>query len=196
VIKLLKPLFKNKFLFYLFFTNLKITNFLFLKFYFLIIQNYFLFKNYFLFNFFFYKKIWNSKNFLFINFNYKFKFKKFYKKYYFLNLTSFLIYNFNILTASIFFYKNNKNFIFKHNFFFSILLKLKILPFLFNFIKNFYFLNFYFNKLLLNYIINLNTKFFLFNDYKVIKTYNNSNYFFKSIRQFSNYPLLTFNNLI
>jgi len=36
----------------------------------------------------------------------------------------------------------------------------------------------------------------LFNDYKVIKTYNTSNYFFKSIRQFSNYPLLTFNNLI
>ena len=197
VLKLINSTFTNKFLVTLMYINKKTLNPLFLKFYFLLIQKPLFNRTYFFFNFFFYKKLWITLNFFTKNFYYKIIFKKFYKKYFFINKENLLCYNYNVKNDCIFFSKNNKNYIIKRNFFFFKFLNFKLISFLFNIIKDYYFFNFYFNIFFINYFTNLNNN----ENYSLIFNFFNNNnnpgiVIFKSIRHHSNSSLLKFNKLI
>jgi hypothetical protein len=180
--------------------NFKVLNFLFLKFYVLLVQRSFRINNYFFFNFLFYKKLWLSTN-LFLNKNsYKLSFKNFYKKYYFLNYSYMSTYNYMLSHNIIFFLKNNKNSILKKNFFFLNFIKLNSFFLLLTFFKNLYFFELYVNFWINFFLINLkNFSFFSYKSltFRVFKNVIISHkYTVKSIRYFPNTSLLEFNNLI
>lgn len=195
MLKLTNFIFNSKLLVNLTYINKKTLNFLFLKFYFLLIQKPSSNKNYFFFNFFFYKKLWITFNFFSKNFCYKTSFKKFYKKYFFISKENFIFYNYNIKTDFIFFLKNNKTCIRKFNPFLFKFLNFKLISFFFYIIKNYYFFNSSLNIFFINYFNNLNKN---ENYYFTTSTFNNNfkKFFFKSIRHYSSTSLLEFNKVI
>ena len=131
------------------------------------------------------------------NFYYKSSFKKFYKKYFFINKEYLICYNYNIKSDFIFFFKNNKNFIIKTYFFLFKFLNFKLISFFYFIIKNRYFFNFSFNFFFMNYFNNLNK---IKNVYFLNNSFNESIKFdvfiVKSIRNHSNTSLLKFNEVI
>lgn len=200
MIKLTNLIFYNNFLINSIYIDIKVLNFLFLKFYFLLIQRSFWISNYFFFNFLFYKKLWFRDSFIPNKCFYKFSFKKLYKKYYFLTCTSLIHYNYIFSHNIIYFSKSNQNFILKKNFSFLNFLKFNLFSPLFFFFKNLYFFNFHVNYWVHYFLINLNRTHSFFTylpTFKILTSANNfNNYIFKSIRCFSNLSLLKFNNLI
>lgn len=200
MIKLTNLVFCNNFLINFIYIDVKILNFLFLKFYFLLIKKSLWNDNYFFFNFLFYKKLWLINIFIPNKSYYKLSFKKLYKKYYFLTYTSLTHYNYIFSHNVIYFSKNNQNFILKKNIFFLNFLKFNlVLPFV-AFFKNWYFFSFHINYWVHYFLLNLNhIRFFTFSPltFKISTNSNNfNNYIFKSIRYFSGLSLLKFNNLI
>lgn len=197
MLKLTNFVFIDKFLINSTYFNKKTLNFLFLKFYFLLIQKIPFSKSYFFFNFFFYKKLWITFNSFSKNFYYKTSFKKFYKKYFFIDKRYLICYNYNIKSDCIFFLKNNKNFIIKIYFFLFKFLNFKLISFFYFIIKNRYFFNFSFNFFFMNYFNNLNE---IKNVYFLNNPFNESIKFdvfiVKSIRNHSNTSLLKFNKVI
>lgn len=175
-------------------------NFLFLKFFFLILNTSRYQTNHFFFNFFFYKKIWNNSNKFDLNFNYKFNLFKSQKKYQFLISKSTLdyFYNVNILNPLILFFKNNKNFLTKSNLFNTTFFKIsQFLNLSFDFYKKNNFFNFFFIYCLNSYfsIFNLKNKFLFHSSLlKSLKSFNfNKSY---SIRFLNKPSLLLFNKKI
>ena len=197
MLKLTNLVFNNKFLITSIYFNKKNSNSFFLKLYFLLTQKEKFNKNYFFFNFFFYKKLWITFNCFSKNFFYNTPSKKFYKKYFFINKKNYVYYNYTIKNDSIFFLKNNKNFIIKNKSLFCKILNFQLILSLFYFIRSFYFFNFYVNFFFINYFNNLNNgKNIWYTHIDSNSNKNHSRAIFKSIRHYSNMSLLAFNKVL